>query len=224
MKNSEKILHKKRIINIFCVVIFVTSILATILVTNPIHAHDSDYFSGTYDNANATCNTNNMKFFITTSAQNSILDSSVYNAATDWNSISSKVNVSNIVLQVSGMPNLNGFNYVYGSTYYDGTLGETIPYNDSDIANVNDSWTSVTIYMNSSSSAFPNKTAAKKTFMHEVGHVFKMKHPLNSTYAHGPLYYGYPKAIMNQGLPNNAEVSSTIQSHDKSNLISKWGK
>lgn len=212
---------KKRTICFLCFTIFIVGVFTIVSFTSPIEAHNSDYFAGTYD-ANAVCSTTNMKFFITTSAQNSILNASVYSSATAWNSISSKVNISNIVMQTPGMPYLSGFYYVYGSTYYDGTLGETLTYNGSTIVSENSTWTSVAIYMNSNSSVFPNETAGKKTFIHEVGHALKLKHPLNSVYFHGPQYYGYPKAIMNQGIPNTAEVASSIQQHDIENLKAKW--
>ena len=74
------------------------------------------------------------------------------------------------------------FIIVTGKSYTDGTLGETIPRKaDGSIANVDDNWAGVSIRMNTNSNAFSGAsnptTAAKKTFIHEVGHTLKLSHP-----------------------------------------------
>ena len=63
---------------------------------------------------------------IESSATTAILTSSVYLAATSWNSISSNVGVS-VVFSAPGM-SINGCTYVYGQTYTNGTLGVTSVY------------------------------------------------------------------------------------------------
>lgn len=62
-----------------------------------------------------------------------------------------------------------------------------------------------------------------KPFVLEVGHALKLGHPAIGTSMIGHSVNGHPVAIMNQGLPNGADVASTIQTHDITNLKAKWG-
>ena len=125
-------------------------------------------------------------------------------------------------------PTASNFYNVYGKELPTGVLGLTEVYDSAgNSTSVNSNWNSIKIYLTNvtdSFSAASNITnAAKKTFQHEVGHALKLRHPaVNSSYV-GHTYSGYPKAIMNQGLPNGTYISYTITSHDKSNLRTKWG-
>lgn len=169
----------------------------------------------------------NIKFKIELSAQTSLLTSDVYFSAYVWDDISSNVGNIGIAIYVSGM-SVTGFYSVLGKVYTNGTLGETVPRNSNgDIVSANSDWASVSIYMNTSSTAFSGAsnptTAAKKTFIHEVGHALKLSHPTCNSSLSGHVYDGYPYSVMNQGYPNGSYVASTITAHDKNNLKAKWG-
>lgn len=187
-------------------------------------AHNGDVFSGTYTSS-AICNQSNLNFKINSSAQTSLLTYNVYNKANTWSSTSSNVSV-NVVMSSPGMPTY-GFYNVYGKEYSDGTFGSTIPHDSNgNIVGVNDNWNSVTIYINTKSGTFADSTAASKTFIHEVGHALKLKHPSSSFAYSGHTYEGgLPKAIMNQGAPNSNKpwIATSIQTHDKNNITAKWG-
>lgn len=69
-------------------------------------------------------------------------------------------------------------------------------------------------------------TAASMNFIHEVGHVLMLAHPLKG--ASGHVYWNnLPYAVMNQGLPNfsggYSEASPVPTEHDKACLKAKWG-
>ncbi|MCM1334164.1 MAG: hypothetical protein NC084_00815, partial [Bacteroides sp.] len=188
------------------------------------YAHVGDYSNGTYT---GTTTPKNLKFRIETSAQTELLSSDVYNAVSAWNGISSNVGSIGIAMAVPGMPT-TGFCLVIGREYSDGILGQTVSRDSNgNIVSADSDWNSVSIYMNTSSTIFSGAdnptTAAKKTFIHEVGHALKLSHPINDARLSGHIYSGLPKAVMNQGLPNDY-VSSTVASHDKENLKAKWGK
>lgn len=127
-----------------------------------------------------------------------------------------------------GMPTY-GFFPVYGKDYGDIILGETVPLDASgNPVNFTDNWYSVKIYMNTSTSAFSEASnatlAAKKTFIHEVGHALKLRHPAQNKLLSGHSYRnGKPQAVMNQDFPNGKETASTVANHDRENLKAKWG-
>ena len=190
-------------------------------------AHNSDYWSGVYT---GFITQSNLKFRIESTAITSLLTSSVYHSAYNWSGISSNVGNIGVAIAAPGMPT-TGFFSLYGQVLYGGTLGTTI-YMDSlgNIVNANSNWHMVCILMNTDSSAYSGTgdptQDAKKVFIHEVGHTLKLCHPVYSPGTSGHTYNGgYPKAIMNQGLPKSSTpwVSATIAEHDKSNLKAKWG-
>ena len=189
-----------------------------------VHAHNSDYFSGTYT---SSLKIRDMNFRIESSAITSLLTSEVYYSAYAWDNVSSHVGTIGIAIAALGMPS-TGFFIVTGEPNNDGTLGETIPRrSDGSIANENENWASVSIVMNTKSDAFSGASnptaAAKKTFIHEVGHTLKLAHPQKGYSISGHSYNGLPRAVMNQGFPNSTTVASTVVSHDRTNLIAKWG-
>lgn len=187
-------------------------------------AHVGDYHSGQYLSG-ATCNQSNLKFRVESSARNSILTSAVYSAGTQWNNISTEVNVS-VVMAASGMPT-TGFYTVYGTSYDDGTYGELISRNaQGKIVSMDSNWYMVEISMNNNTSAFANSNAARRTFIHEVGHALKLKHPSANFSLSGHTYYGgVPKAIMNSGPASSSKpwIATAIEENDEINLIGKWG-
>lgn len=157
----------------------------------------------------------------------------------EWNHISSKVNVS-IAYNSPGMPSLSGEMHVLGMYFSDERdFGGTLFYDkngnlmDSELdSNANLDWSVIRIYMNTNEKAFKNSScrdateAARKTFIHEVGHALKLSHPkLNSNLTGHTYYGGRPQAVMNQDYPGayNYAVSPTVTEHDKSCLIAKWG-
>ncbi len=205
--------------------------LASVLITGSMisvlsHAHVGDFHSGFYLSS-ATCNQSNLKLKIETTAQTALLTSEVYYAAFDWNDISSNVDVS-VAIAYSGMPSLSGFYSVHGKTYSDGTFGETIPRDSNgNIVSMDSNWYSVSIYMNTSAAIFNNDVEfATKSFVHEVGHALKLKHPTSNFNLTGHTYVGgYPKSIMNQNHPvdNKPWISPVVVQHDIDNLQGKWG-
>lgn len=205
-------------------VILLSTLVLSSVSSFTVSAHNLDYFGGVYTNSSTI---SNMKYKVESSAITTTLTSSVYYSAYAWDDISSTVGSIGIAISVPGMPS-TGFFGVLGQAYYDGTLGETIPRDSNgNIVGANNNWTSVSIYMNTASNAFSGAEdateAAKKTFMHEVGHTLKLCHPANNSSASGHYYSGYPRAIMNQGFPNNTNVASAITAHDQENLRAKWG-
>jgi hypothetical protein len=170
-----------------------------------------------------------MILFITNSAMNSTLTSNVYTTAgSKWNNISSNVHVSITFVGQYGGDSSIGY-FVVGDYYYDGTIGETIPFDSNgNIASANSNWYRVTIKMNISSSTYSNAdnptNAAMKTFTHEIGHALKLSHPITNYNLSGHDYgAGVPKAVMNSGFPEETYIPYLPADHDKNNLKSKWG-
>jgi hypothetical protein len=56
----------------------------------------------------------------------------------------------------------------------------------------------------------------RHTFIHEIGHIFKLSHP-NCTAA-ASMHQGYPNTA--GGIPRN---SPTVTVHDRNNMRAKWG-
>lgn len=221
---------KKRIISMAVAFLFIT------LLATTAQAHTGDYLSGGY----ITNKQNNLQFLIADSAQTSLLNEDVYeNSATGWNSVGANIHVS-VVMRKPGMPTSGDFMYVYGD--YNGTVidedefGITCLFDSNgNPVSIGSNWAKVIIYMNTSGifgEASNPTEAARKTFIHEVGHALKLNHPdisirhtgHNIPYRDtiGDTYY-LPVAVMNQGFPDGIAIASNISQHDKDNLIAKWG-
>lgn len=211
----------------------IASVIAAAFCCNMIagtaSAHNEDYWNGEYIGQN-----NGVRLYLRldNSAITSLLTySDVYKYGTDWNGISSKAEVS-VINYAPGMPSIANQTLVFGKTYEDDTMGEAKRYtNTGSEAHANGNWSYVTIYMNTAPYVYEgekNKTkAAKKVFLHEIGHALKLSHPIQIPYYEGHIYgNGAPYAIMNSGLPSTVGewVSLEIAQHDKDNLIAKWGK
>lgn len=73
----------------------------------------------------------------------------------------------------------------------------------------NDDRAYATVAVNTNSNAFSGAAdttaAARKTFIHEVGHLLKLCHPAVNSSLEDHTHYGYPYAIMNQGLPGGRQ-------------------
>lgn len=167
--------------------------------------------------------------------------SNVYNLTTEWNGISSNVRLSIVDASNGYVPtlidqiNINGedsggdysesgdnvkIKFESGETFfYDMDGNPTNPY-ESDVVYsyiVMNTWDKGSVLYQQ----FPE--AARKSFLHEVGHSLLLSHPAWGNYS-GHTYGGFPKAVMSQGFPGDYPfVSSTITEHDKSCLIAKWG-
>lgn len=105
----------------------------------------------------------------------------VYKYGTDWNYITTSVHVD-ILNYSPGMPSVSGHMMISGKTFDDDTLGELISYNAAgEPVGENSDWKYVAIHMNTDPDAFAGADdqvkAARKTFLHEVGHALKLSHP-----------------------------------------------
>lgn len=216
---------KKRIISL------AVALMCLTLMATTAQAHTGDYFGGKY--VGGSINLKNLTLRVSSSARTALLTEEVYKSAYNWNNISSNIKISNIIMETPGMPSTSSTVMVYGAD--SGFLGDaaagTLPYdkNGNSTSLWDSDWSYAEIYLNTDVAAYDgvdNLTlAAKKTFMHEVGHVLKLDHPLqNSTYE-GHVYDGRPYAVMNQGAPfaKGGAVAPEVAQHDKNNLIAKWG-
>lgn len=208
---------KKLVIAMFCIMM---------LTTNQTFAHTGDVYDGEYMSS-SPYSQSLLKLLVDTSAITETLTMSMYQEALDWNNISSDVEVS-VTRFYYGMSDA-GFTYIRGTTWVDeNKQGETVPRDaNGNICGSNDNWYSVTIYIDIASDAFLGSNDpegyAIKTIIHEVGHALKLAHPtINSNYT-GHTYSGRPLAIMNQGNIDYDYVPTSVQTHDRDNLIYKWG-
>ena len=221
LTRSDVKMKFKRILS----VIISLSVAVSALTLNT-SAHTGDYFSGTYLST-SPCNQSSLGFVVYSSAQTTLLNyNDVYSKAFAWDGITYNVNIR-IAMYSSGMPT-STFYGVKGKNLND-TYGITSFYNaDGSGANSNSNWHSVAINMNTNgifnNDSDPSKAAAK-TFMHEVGHALKLAHPAMDSTLQGHTYEaGRPYAIMNQGSIDRAYVPTSIVTHDRQNLIAKWGE
>ncbi len=204
--------------------VIVSVSMAISMLTFKTSAHNYDFFSGTYM-SNSPCNQSSIGFVVYASAQNSLLNyNDVYSKAFAWNNVSSKVSVR-IAMYSSGMPTTTFFGVIgenLGSFY----AGLTTAYDaNGNGVSANSNWYRVTITMNTNifNNTSSSSQAAAKTFIHEVGHALKLCHPAEDPNLSNHIYNGLPRAIMNQGAPNDTNVPTTVVLHDKQNLMAKWG-
>lgn len=215
---------KKRVIPMLA------GMVTAVMLTSTASAHPLDYYAGKYIGKNGA----EILLRIEPSAQTDLLDwAGVYQYGYDWNNISSNVNVSLVYASVN-TPTTYGAMSVCGfDPADDRDLGGTLAFDSNGIPtdDFTVNWSKVTIYINTSREAFVNgycrnpQEAAKKTFLHEIGHALKLKHPFISNGLGGHTIDGRPTAVMNQGYPGEYydAVSPTITAHDISCLKAKWG-
>lgn len=175
-----------------------------------------------------------MQFMYSSSSLGGYYTSTVFGNITDWNSISSNVNLS-LTYRAPGMPSSlcdqfyqiynESMTYLYGFNFTSQILGQTCPTDvNGNSVSVNSNWYKVAVFLNTSSPYITSSAQAKKVFLHEIGHCLKLAHPVSNTTYHGTLYGGLPYAIMNQGIPaSGTAVAPTIQQHDIDNLLGRWG-
>lgn len=211
-------------------------IIAAVIAMSPVsYAHTGDIYSGSY-----TLNQQkNLKFRISMSVQNDLMNKDVYESALKWNNISSNVHVT-IIMETPGMPTIGDTFGVYdgrggnyegadyfsnmGSTlavtqYFDSN-GNRIPVKDNKL---NEKISYARILINVNNKNFKTTEDAAMNFTHEVGHTLLLAHPEKGASGHGS-YDGLPVAVMNQGLPRtSAYVSSEPSGHDILCLMAKWG-
>lgn len=203
--------------------------VGTVALTSTASAHNEDYWQGKYIGKSGA----DILLRITSSAQTDLLNwVDVYSGGYSWCNISSNVNVR-LAYSTAGMPALSGEMYVVGSDLGENFLGVTNAYDSSGELSTSDmvkkDWNYVRITMNTNPSAFSEASnpsaAARKTFIHEVGHALKLSHPVKGSSISGHNINGLPSAIMNQRFPgkNNGATSATVTAHDKSCLKAKWG-
>lgn len=216
---------KKRIIPVLAAVLVSMNAVASTAL-----AHPYDYWNGKYIGKSDA----KLLFRITQSAQTDLLNwVDVYSAGYGWSNISDNVEIG-LVYATSGMPSFSGEMVVFGKEYTDGTLGETFIYGSSGELeptnnNLNSNWDHVAIAMNTDSNIFNLASdpiaAARKTFVHEIGHALKLCHPVQAPNTDRHNIDDLPKAIMNPGFPNSqgGATSATITAHDKTCLRAKWG-
>ena len=217
---------KKRVIPVLAAMI-----VAVNAITGTASAHPYDYWNGTYIGQDGV----DILLRISTSAQTDLLNwTDVYSAGFSWNNISKNVNIR-MAYSIQGMPPLPDEMLVVGKDI-DRYYAITIPYGSDGYPLMKDggydndaNWAYSEITMNTDSGIFNRASdptaAARKTFVHEVGHALKLCHPKQGTNIDRHTINGLPKAIMNQGYPGeqNGATSGTITAHDKSCLFTKWG-
>ena len=229
---------------------YIASALACVfccaVLTSTAAAHVGDFYITKYierDTANFVLKVYEKKLPNDNDNDNVFTNSNVYSYYTEWNNISSKVKLS-MAFAGGGMPTILNQLCVYesdlggertedeyGNVTISITGGKTYFY-DREGKRVNPEWfdfISTQIMINNGDVAlelYKNDNygiaAARKAFLHEVGHALLLSHPINGNLP-GHSISGYPKSVMNQGYPvEHNYISTTITDHDKSNLIAKW--
>lgn len=182
---------------------------------------NSYYGAGNYVTS-ANIKPTGLKFYVDYSAI-SAYGSSPFTAAFDWNGNYS-ANVAAIAQYPASASAYSTYflieadttmlDYVRGETFYFDSSGNCI--NDKVTYPMDYSIYKCKIAINGNKTAFNvdgsfSNGYLKKVITHEVGHVFLLKHPSNK----------YFSSIMHEGAPN-AQVSSTVTTDDRNNLIAKW--
>ncbi len=183
------------------------------------------YGTGSYANSAPIKPITGLKFYVDYSAI-STYGSNPFTAAFDWNG-DYTASVDSIVqypVSASAYPTYflinadpNMLSYVRGETFYYNSSGScingtvTYPMDQQNIYKCK-------ISINKEPSVFNvnndfSDIYLKKVIIHEVGHVFLLKHPstINSC-----------KSVMHEGVPS-AQISSDVSEDDRNNIIAKWG-
>ncbi len=225
-------------------IIAFVAVITVALTSMTVYAHTGEYWKKGYYNDKQK----DICLVIRKSAINSLLTEEVYRTGVSfWDVISDNVNVSVEFEESSWSHNLliylaNQKSMVVGKTTSElrGGVGYTQPYDKDgnpleDEIGDNSDWWGVMIQMNIDESAYSaaSKPAmtAKKTYIHEVGHALKMKHPVCDPsldlHSYGD---GYPLSVMNQGIPysyadgKGGATSEVPKYHDIINFKAKWGE
>lgn len=181
------------------------------------------YGSGNYVSS-APVKPTGLKFYVDYSAI-STYGSSPFSSIFNWNG-NYNANVAAVAqypASASAYPTYFAINtdssmlsYVKGETFYFNSAGNcingtvTYPMDQSNIYKCR-------ISLNSDKSVFNvnnsfSTTYLQKVIIHEVGHVFLLKHPSNN----------YFSSVMHQGAPSG-QIAANVTNDDRNNLIEKWG-
>lgn len=214
-----------------CIASVIAAAFCLTMITETASAHTDDVFEGKYIGKDRA----DFVLRINSSAQNDVFNySDVYKYGTDWNATSSMVNLS-VVMAGGFTPtilnelNVDGANLpisadgmIAGYTLFYDVYGEPI--------NENCDCAFSRIQINTSNEALDyfrtstrGKLYAKTTFLHEVGHVLKLAHPIQDPTQSGHTLNGYPKAIMNPGKAGYyGYIGVKIEDHDTLCVQAKW--
>ncbi|MBQ6091073.1 MAG: hypothetical protein IJL07_07425 [Lachnospiraceae bacterium] len=225
-KQKNGLLFKKHWKIVAMMVIILTLLVGTQIPAGKISAHNRDLLDGRYTSPYTQ---SNLTFRIEPSAITSLLTSDVYYSAFAWGGISGNVGNVGIAMYAPGLPS-TGFFSVIGEIFGDDNIkGRTVGYDSYGYSCPPDmNWTYAKIIMNNKTTIYSDSTnpinAAKKTFVHEVGHVYKLAHPEQNSSLNYHVYNGRPYAVMNQGYPEDyIYIAGSVAYHDETNLIAKWG-
>lgn len=216
----------------------IIALVTTIALNTTVSAHKDDYSPGTY----TTVDKGNLTFRVAYSGQTDILTyDQVYKYGLGWNDYSSNVNVK-IEMQLPGVAFTPGLEMsIVGNSKYGDFIGHTLFFtsvenyqnyiktrNSEYLAYMSQPCTDVMIEMNTRSiidDVVVTPSIMRKTFIHEIGHSLRMKHPEEDADIEGHNMSGFPYAVMNQGIVTSTRpwVSPTITSHDIQCLRAKWG-
>jgi len=217
-------------------VMFVATAMAVVMTsvaTITANAHDSDRWGG-----KTGYNTANLRFNINSSALiqgpsvTPMVNVGTYSIVRcdvqGWNGVSRGVNITDVNRGLSSGTNTI---QVHGVWRRDGVLGYVDVYDSNGTfltdttRNNNGDWHRAVVFMNTNHddwlqggvSNSVGTQRVRKTFIHEVGHVLKLRHPTCNS-----------RAVMHQGFPfvlggNNSLITPFRQHHDEINLRMKWG-
>ncbi|MCL2717373.1 MAG: hypothetical protein FWE14_01125 [Lachnospiraceae bacterium] len=206
----------KKLVNfMLALVIFVSLISAAAIpayACTTAHWGGSVYYSRT-----------NLRIGIAGSAINSVLTFNLYSGITGsggWNNLHSpaKVHISSVI-NLPASPSASRDVDVVGWGFGGGVLGELIAYDSMGRVTLPTSnWSSAVIRMNDSvtiwgSTASERTINARAVFYHEVGHLFKLAHPVGCI----------SLAVMQTGgFVGNNNKSAYVMTHDANNINARW--
>ncbi|MCL2638401.1 MAG: hypothetical protein FWD48_08540 [Oscillospiraceae bacterium] len=201
-----------------CIILLSAGMIQASSCTNSYHT-GTVWYSGT-----------NLRIGVNSSAMNSILTFNVYNSVTTsggWNNLHTpaRIHISNVIhlgAAPSATRDIDVVAWYYGSS---NKLGEVVPYDSfGNVTGEWGNWSSAVIRMTDCTSIWGDggvsatirTERARKTFIHEVGHVFRLSHP-NCSNISGPL------AVMRQEAADlSATTSATVVTHDENNIAARW--
>lgn len=211
----------------------VCAVFTALITATTSYAHENVYYDGGYVHYSSS----NIILRIAPSAYaDTLLSENDFYLAYDWNNVSSKVKL-NLLYEAPGMPTSVSMISVVGEILPDGYVGVTRSYGVDGSRlkgdqGLNADWATVIIVMTRDTSQYDDvfsshlrKTAARATFVHEVGHALKLNHTLWYRENNVDHYIdGYPKAVMHKSVrEDQPALAYTVVKHDKDCLIEKWG-
>ncbi len=227
-----------------CIASVIAAAFCLTMISGTASAHTGEYWQGKYSNDKQK----DLCLVVNGSAHNSLFTNEVLSSGVSfWNNISGNVKVSVEFRDSSSTSDfINDFSHQKGwveganTSELKGAVGLTTPYDQngnplSSTEDLNKDWWVVDIQLNIDESAFdaapePDR-AAKKTYIHEIGHALKLTHPKCDPSLDLHVYGdGYPLSVMNQGVPHSnaggkgGATAEVPKHHDIINLKAKWGE